>query len=83
VDTIKIDRSFVAAMATDEGNRAIVAATIDLGHALGLHVVAEGIETAEAVADLRELGCDVGQGYGLGRPAPAGELWLGATLAAA
>jgi diguanylate cyclase (GGDEF)-like protein len=83
VDTIKIDRSFVAAMDADEGNRAIVAATIDLGHALGLRVVAEGIETAEAAAELRALGCDVGQGYGLGRPAPAGELSLAPALDAA
>ncbi len=74
VDTIKIDRSFVMGMDADEANRAIVAATIDLGHALGLRVVAEGIETSECAAELRALGCDVGQGYGLGRPVPAGEL---------
>jgi diguanylate cyclase len=83
VDTIKIDRSFVVAMGQDEGNRAIVAATIDLGHALGLRVVAEGIETAESAAELRELGCDVGQGYGLGKPAPADELAIGPALGAA
>jgi diguanylate cyclase (GGDEF)-like protein len=74
VDTIKIDRSFVAALVADDGKRAIVAATIDLGHALDLKVVAEGVENAEVAARLRELGCDVAQGYGLGRPVPANEL---------
>jgi diguanylate cyclase (GGDEF)-like protein len=83
VDTIKIDRSFVSTMAEDEGNRAIVAATIDLGHALGLRVVAEGIETAETAEELRTLGCDVGQGFGLGQPVPADEVSLGARLDAA
>jgi diguanylate cyclase (GGDEF)-like protein len=83
VDTIKIDRSFVSTMIEDEGNRAIVAATIDLGHALGLRVVAEGIETAETAAELRALGCDIGQGYGLGQPVPADEVPLGARLDAA
>jgi EAL domain-containing protein (putative c-di-GMP-specific phosphodiesterase class I) len=50
---------------------------IELGHALGLQVVAEGIEDENALALLRELGCDVGQGYGIGRPVPAGQLVLG------
>ena len=80
VDTIKIDRSFVAGLLVDEGSRAIVAATIDLGHALGLRVVAEGIEDDDVAARLRELGCDVGQGYGLGRPVPADELTLAPAL---
>jgi diguanylate cyclase (GGDEF)-like protein len=83
VDTIKIDRSFVAALGEDEGSRAIVAATIDLGHALGLRVVAEGIEDADVAARLRELGCDVGQGYGLGRPVPADGLTLAPALGTA
>jgi diguanylate cyclase len=83
VDTIKIDRSFVAALGADDASRAIVAATIDLGHALGLRVVAEGIEDGRAAAELRALGCDIGQGYGLGRPVPAGELSLAPSLDAA
>jgi EAL domain-containing protein (putative c-di-GMP-specific phosphodiesterase class I) len=83
VDTIKIDRSFVSGMIEDESNRAIVAATIELGHALGLRVVAEGIETAETAAELRALGCDIGQGYGLGQPVPADQLSFASQLDAA
>jgi len=80
VDTIKIDRSFVGGLDADEGRRAIVAATIDLGHTLGLRVVAEGVEDDRAVEELRALGCDIGQGYGLGRPVPADELSTAAAL---
>jgi EAL domain-containing protein (putative c-di-GMP-specific phosphodiesterase class I) len=68
VNEIKIDRSFVQAMNTSEGDAAIVRATIELAHGLGLRVVAEGVETAEHVAALRALGCDVAQGWYFGRP---------------
>ncbi len=74
---LKIDRSFVAGLEINREDRAIVTATITLAQALGLHVVAEGIETESQVTLLRELGCDVGQGFYLGRPAPALELDLG------
>ncbi len=71
VDELKIDRSFICDMATDPRSQALVASTIDLGHNLGLSVVAEGIED-EATADaLRHLGCDIAQGYHFARPAPA------------
>ncbi len=74
VHEIKIDRSFVAAMATDAGSAAIVASTVDLAHALGLRVVAEGIEDGATWTRLRAVGCDAAQGYHLSRPLPPGEL---------
>ena len=71
---LKVDRSFIATVADDPRTRAIVAAIVDMAHALGLESVAEGIETAEQLAVVRELGCDLGQGYLFARPLPAGEL---------
>ena len=76
LDEVKIDRSFVAGMADDENDAVIVRSTIDLAHNLGLRVVAEGVETAEILGTLRELRCDVAQGYHISRPLPAGELDL-------
>src|SRR5205814_1036003 len=58
VDELKIDRSFVAEMVSDEHDLAIVRSTISLGHDLGLSIVAEGIEDADTWALLRQLGCD-------------------------
>jgi diguanylate cyclase len=72
VHEIKIDRSFVAAMATEASSAAIVSSTVDLAHALGLRVVAEGIEDAATWRRLRDVGCDAAQGYHLSRPLPAG-----------
>jgi EAL domain-containing protein (putative c-di-GMP-specific phosphodiesterase class I) len=85
VTELKIDRSFVSSMATNDGDAFIVRATIDLGRNLGLRVVAEGVETETMWKRLGELGCDVGQGYYLSRPVPAAELtaWLEAARAAA
>ena len=78
IDEIKIDRSFVSAMGTHEEDEVIVRSTIDLGHNLGLSVVAEGVETRSVMERLAPFGCDVAQGYYLGRPMPAEELeiWL-------
>ncbi len=67
-DKIKIDRSFVAAMAGDAESRKIVSAVLGLGRSLGLTTVAEGVETQETATLLRELGCDIGQGWLFGRP---------------
>jgi EAL domain-containing protein (putative c-di-GMP-specific phosphodiesterase class I) len=78
VDELKIDKSFVANMARDENDAAIVRSTIGLAHDLGLTVVAEGIEDQATWDLLAELGCDVGQGYYVSRPMPAAALgvWL-------
>ncbi len=74
LDTIKIDQSFVAGLGSDDANLPIVQAVIGLAHGLGIDVVAEGIETAEQLAWLRQLSCDRGQGYLYARPLPAAEL---------
>ncbi|HEU0167752.1 MAG TPA: EAL domain-containing protein [Chloroflexota bacterium] len=78
VHEIKIDKSFVINMATDENDATIVRSTIDLAHNLGLKVVAEGVENQEAWDQLRALGCDAAQGYHIGRPmsATAIGVWL-------
>ena len=73
VDVLKIDRSFVMGMGSDENDAIIVRSTIDLGHHLGLSVVAEGPEQPSAVQRLRELGCDMAQGYCISRPIPVDE----------
>jgi len=74
ISEIKIDRSFVRHLAVDDGDAAIVRATIELSHSLDLKVVAEGVEDARSLELLRELGCDGAQGYHLARPAPAADL---------
>ncbi len=71
---LKIDRSFVANMQDDQRSRALVQTMIDLGARLNLMVVPEGIETKEQAALLREMGCERGQGYFLGRPVPLNTL---------
>jgi diguanylate cyclase (GGDEF)-like protein len=68
VDELKIDRSFIQDMATDPKNSMLVQSTIDLGHNLGLAVVAEGIEDQATLTALHALGCDVAQGYLFARP---------------
>jgi diguanylate cyclase (GGDEF)-like protein len=83
VDSIKIDKSFCISMSEDAGNATIVQSTIDLGHNLGLQVVAEGVETIEAYNKLAELGCDYAQGFFLSRPlAPdKATIWLETMMA--
>jgi len=67
---LKIDRSFVAALGGDEEPGALVGALVELGHALGLSVVAEGVETDLQLARLRQLGCDGAQGFLFSQPVP-------------
>jgi diguanylate cyclase len=78
VDELKIDRSFVMRMSTDATTLTIVRSTIELGHNLGLKVVAEGVEDEEAMTLLRQMGCDQAQGYFMSPPLPAARLeeWL-------
>ena len=81
VGELKIDQSFVANVLLDEQDEVIVRSTIDLGHNLGLVVVAEGVENNEVLERLQELGCDIAQGYCISRPlAPVHFLsWLAMT----
>jgi diguanylate cyclase (GGDEF)-like protein len=74
LDTIKIDRTFVAGI-EEVADRSIVDAVIALAHGLGIGVVAEGIETEEQADRLRELGCELGQGYLFSRAVPAEQTW--------
>ena len=78
VDQVKIDKSFVLGMSTEAGDAAVVRAIVEMGHTLGLTVVAEGVEDGEVRAALAEMGCDVAQGYLVSRPLSAGHLdtWL-------
>ncbi len=73
VDSLKIDRAFIRDAMTDAGI-ATIRAVVDLGHALGMTVIAEGVETAQELAALSATGCDVVSGYLLGRPVPAHEV---------
>jgi diguanylate cyclase len=68
VDTLKIHESLIAGIGNGSQDASIVAALVELGHALDLEVVAEGVETDAQLARLRELGCDGAQGFLLGRP---------------
>ncbi len=78
VNELKIDKSFVLNMENDIGDTKIVRSTIDLGHNMGLRVVAEGIESEAVWRLLADLGCDQGQGYFMSRPIPGDQLiaWL-------
>jgi EAL domain-containing protein (putative c-di-GMP-specific phosphodiesterase class I) len=78
LDELKIDSSFVKGMRESEQNSLIVAATIELGHRLGLSVAAEGVEDAETERMLAQMACDRVQGYYVCRPLPAENfaLWL-------
>ncbi len=74
VDSLKIHQSFVEGLAEQDGEASVVGAIVDLGHALGLQVAAEGVETDVQLAQLRALGCDAAQGYFLGAPVPGEEV---------
>ena len=74
VDKVKVDRAFVDGLLGDPEDAAIVAAVVNLAHNLDLRAVAEGVETAEQAARLRDLGCDLGQGFYFGAPGTAERL---------
>ncbi len=78
IDCVKIDRSFVTHIDSRESDAKLVKSIVDLGHNLGLLVVAEGIETAASFEALAEMGCDIGQGFHLARPLTFDDLgkWL-------
>lgn len=80
VTELKIDQTFVRNMATDADDAMIVKSTIDLGHNMGMQVVAEGVEDLSIWALLRQMGCDCAQGYCMSKPLPAEkfEQWLAA-----
>ena len=71
IDELKIDRSFIMQLDQDSSDAIIVASTIELGHNLGLRIVAEGVESAATLEWLRGLGCDTAQGYHISRPTTA------------
>ena len=81
VRELKIDQSFIANLLLDEQDEVIVRSTIELGHNLGLEVVAEGVENNEILEQLRRFGCDVAQGFCISRPLAANHFmsWLHAT----
>ena len=74
LDILKVDRMFVQELGQDGGGDEIVSAVISLAHALGLEVVAEGVETGQQLEILRALQCDFAQGFLFSRPVPASEL---------
>lgn len=73
IDILKIDRSFVSDIDTDESNRAIVESIIAMARRLGIKLVAEGVETEQQAKILKEAGCDMAQGYYFARPLPESE----------
>jgi EAL domain-containing protein (putative c-di-GMP-specific phosphodiesterase class I) len=78
LNELKIDKSFVMSMGHSPTAAAIVRSVIDLGHNLGMKVVAEGVEDADAVTTLKGLGCDITQGFTFSRPIPAEQVapWI-------
>jgi diguanylate cyclase (GGDEF)-like protein len=81
IDELKIDRSFVSPMLNNESDLIIVRSTINLGHDLGLNVIAEGVEDSPTLDHLAMLGCDLAQGYHVSKPMPADAFntWLAET----
>ncbi|HVF00199.1 MAG TPA: EAL domain-containing protein, partial [Rubrobacteraceae bacterium] len=73
IDSLKIDRMYVNGLGSDTEDTAIVHATVAFAKALGLSVIAEGIESDEQLTRLKELGCELGQGYHFARPLPSDE----------
>ncbi len=78
IDELKIDKSFVMQLDTQEGDQTIVRSTIEMGHNLGLKIVAEGVENSASAERLSQFGCDYLQGYWIAKPMPGDEVitWL-------
>jgi diguanylate cyclase (GGDEF)-like protein/PAS domain S-box-containing protein len=77
VDLLKVDRAFVDGLGADSGDaedRAIVAAVVSLAHTLGMKAIAEGVETADQLAELRAMGCDMAQGFFVAKPLTAPDI---------
>ena len=74
LDVLKLDRSFVSELGADAAADSIIAAVIDMARALGMEVIAEGVETEAQLSILRRLGCHLAQGYYFARPLPPAEL---------
>ena len=70
-DILKVDRSFVAALEDGEQSRDLLQAILGVGHSMSLKVIAEGIETEEQLRTITEMGCEMAQGFLIGRPGPA------------
>ena len=83
IDELKIDRTFIASMVEDRASALIVRSTVELAHGLGVRVVAEGVEDTQTLAALVDAGCDLAQGYLLGRPVVLADLVLGEPLSSA
>lgn len=85
IDVVKLDRGFLRALDDEPRHRKLLRVVVMLGHSLGLRVVAEGVETEAQLATLRAIGCDLVQGFLLGRPMPPAELraWLAGQVPAA
>jgi EAL domain-containing protein (putative c-di-GMP-specific phosphodiesterase class I) len=81
IDSLKIDRSFVSEIGNGRGGE-LSETIVALGHKLGLSIVAEGVETTDQAEYLRNVGCDVGQGFLFAKPMPADALrdWLEKTV---
>ncbi|HUO29504.1 MAG TPA: EAL domain-containing protein [Bryobacteraceae bacterium] len=75
VQTLKIDRAFVSRIGADEDSLEIIRTIVALAHNLGMDLIAEGVETAEQLAQLKALGCEYAQGYYLGRPTDRESAW--------
>ena len=71
ISELKIDKSFVLAMQSDQANELIVRSVVDLGHNLGMQVIAEGVETADVLNALGNYHCDMAQGFHVCRPVSA------------
>jgi EAL domain-containing protein (putative c-di-GMP-specific phosphodiesterase class I) len=78
IDSLKIDRSFIHRLPGEQQAVELVRTMVSLGHNLGVEVVAEGIETAEQLAILKGMNCDLGQGLLFGRPVGIGSVGTGA-----